>query len=67
MPKMRIADYINEVIPEAQDQSNFDMTQVEIAQRLGMQRESINGLEKRAMKKFKAVLKQKGFKKEELL
>jgi DNA-directed RNA polymerase sigma subunit (sigma70/sigma32) len=52
--------YINEVIPEAEDQSLFDMTQEEVAQVLNVKREGISQVEKRAMKKVKAILKEKG-------
>lgn len=57
---MRKSLYINEVIPEAEDQSLFDMTQEEVAQVLNVKREGISQVEKRAMKKVKAILKEKG-------
>ena len=57
---MRKEKYINEVIPEAQDHSLFDMTQEEVAQVLNVKREGISQVEKRAMKKVKAILKEKG-------
>ena len=57
---MRKSIYINEVIPEAEDQSLFDMTQEEVAQVLNVKREGISQVEKRAMKKVKAILKEKG-------
>ena len=64
---MRKAKYMNEVIPEAQDHSLFDMTQEEVAQVLNIKREGISSLEKRAMKKFKAILKEKGLTFEDLV
>lgn len=57
---MRKEKYINEVIPEAQDQSLFDMTHQEIADELKVKREGVSSMEKRAMKKVKAILKEKG-------
>jgi len=57
---VRKSIYINEVIPEAEDQSLFDMTQEEVAQVLNVKREGISQVEKRAMKKVKAILKEKG-------
>jgi DNA-directed RNA polymerase sigma subunit (sigma70/sigma32) len=57
---VRKSFYINEVIPEAEDQSLFDMTQEEVAQVLNVKREGISQVEKRAMKKVKAILKEKG-------
>jgi DNA-directed RNA polymerase sigma subunit (sigma70/sigma32) len=57
---VRKEKYINEVIPEAQDHSLFDMTQEEVAQVLNVKREGISQVEKRAMKKVKAILKEKG-------
>ena len=59
--------YINEVIPEAEDQSLFDMTQEEVAQVLNVKREGISQVEKRAMKKVKAILKEKGLTFEDLI
>ena len=64
---MRKSFYINEVIPEAEDQSLFDMTQEEVAQELNVRREGISSLEKRAMKKFKAILREKGLSFEDLV
>lgn len=64
---MRKEKYINEVIPEAEDQSLFDMTQEEVAQVLNVRREGISQVEKRAMKKVKAILKEKGFTFEDLI
>lgn len=66
-PRVRKSKYIDEVIPEAIDHSNFDMTQAEVAQVLRVKREGINQIEKRALKKFKALLREKGVKKEDLL
>jgi len=57
---VRKEKYINEVIPEAQDQSLFDMTHQEIADELKVKREGVSSMEKRAMKKVKAILKEKG-------
>jgi DNA-directed RNA polymerase specialized sigma24 family protein len=59
--------YINEVIPEAQDQSLFELTHQEIADELKVERAGISALEKRAMKKFKAILKEKGYTLEDFL
>lgn len=64
---MRKEKYINEVIPEAEDQSLFDMTQEEVAQVLNVRREGISQVEKRAMKKVKAILKEKGLTFEDLI
>ena len=64
---MRKEKYINEVIPEAEDQSLFDMTQEEVAQVLNVKREGISQVEKRAMKKVKAILKEKGLTFEDLI
>ena len=64
---MRKQKYINEVIPEAQDQSLFDMTHQEIADELKVKREGISSMEKRAMKKVKAILKEKGLTFEDLV
>ena len=58
--RVRKEKYINEVIPEVQDHSLFDMTQEEVAQVLNVKREGISQVEKRAMKKVKAILKEKG-------
>jgi len=63
---VRKAKYINEVIPEAQDQALFDMTHQEIADELKVKREGISMIEKRAMKKFKVILKEKGYTLEDL-
>jgi DNA-directed RNA polymerase sigma subunit (sigma70/sigma32) len=65
--RVRKEKYINEVIPEAEDQSLFDMTQEEVAQVLNVRREGISQVEKRAMKKVKAILKEKGFTFEDLI
>jgi len=64
---MRKSDYMNEVIPEAEDQSLFDMTHQEIADELNVERAGISMIEKRAMKKFKALLKEKGLTFEDLI
>jgi DNA-directed RNA polymerase sigma subunit (sigma70/sigma32) len=64
---VRKQKYINEVIPEAQDQSLFDMTHQEIADELKVKREGISSMEKRAMKKVKAILKEKGLTFEDLV
>jgi DNA-directed RNA polymerase sigma subunit (sigma70/sigma32) len=64
---VRKEKYINEVIPEAEDQSLFDMTQEEVAQVLNVRREGISQVEKRAMKKVKAILKEKGLTFEDLI
>ena len=64
---MRKSRYINEVIPAAEDKSLFDMTQEEIAQVLNSRRENISVVEKRAMQKFKAALKEKGITFEDLV
>lgn len=58
---------MNEVIPEAEDQSLFDMTHQEIADELNVERAGISMIEKRAMKKFKALLKEKGLTFEDLI
>ena len=65
--RVRKSYYINEVIPEAEDQSLFDMTQEEVAQVLNVRREGISQVEKRAMKKVKAILKEKGLTFEDLI
>ena len=57
---MRKAKYMNEVIPQSVDDSLFELTHQEIADELNIKREGISSLEKRAMKKFKAILKEKG-------
>ena len=57
---MRKAKYMNEVIPQSVDDSLFELTHQEIADELNVKREGISSLEKRAMKKFKAILKEKG-------
>jgi DNA-directed RNA polymerase specialized sigma subunit len=64
---VRKQKYINEVIPEAQDQTLFDMTHQEIADELKIERAGISMIEKRAMKKFKALLKEKGLTFEDLI
>jgi transcriptional regulator len=58
---------MNEVIPEAEDQSLFDMTHQEIADELKIERAGISMIEKRAMKKVKALLKEKGLTFEDLV
>ena len=65
--RVRKSRYIDEVIPEAEDQSLFDMTQEEVAQVLNVRREGISQVEKRAMKKVKAILKEKGLTFEDLI
>jgi len=65
--KVRKSFYINEVIPESEDQSLFDMTQEEVAQALNIRREGISQVERRAMKKVKAILKEKGLTFEDLV
>ena len=57
---MRKAKYMDEVIPQSVDDSLFELTHQEIADELNIKREGISSLEKRAMKKFKAILKEKG-------
>ena len=57
---MRKEKYVNEVIPQSIDDSLFDMTHEEIANKLNIKREGISQTEKRAMKKVKAILKEKG-------
>ena len=64
---MRKEKYINEVIPESEDQSLFDMTHQEIADKLKIERAGISQVEKRAMKKVKAILKEKGIAFEDLV
>jgi DNA-directed RNA polymerase sigma subunit (sigma70/sigma32) len=64
---VRKSFYINEVIPESEDQSLFDMTQEEVAQALNIRREGISQVERRAMKKVKAILKEKGLTFEDLV
>ena len=64
---MRKSSYINEVIPESEDQSLFDMTHQEIADALKVERAGISQVEKRAMKKVKAILKEKGIAFEDLV
>lgn len=64
---MRKSFYINEVIPESEDQSLFDMTQEEVAQALNLRREGVSQVERRAMKKVKAILKEKGIAFEDLV
>ena len=59
--------YINEVIPQSTDDSLFDMTHQEIADELKIKREGVSALEKRAMKKVKAILKEKGLTFEDLV
>jgi len=57
---VRKAKYMDEVIPQSVDDSLFELTHQEIADELNIKREGISSLEKRAMKKFKAILKEKG-------
>ena len=57
---MRKEKYVNEVIPQSVDDSLFDMTHQEIADALKVERAGISQVEKRAMKKVKAILKEKG-------
>jgi transcriptional regulator len=58
---------MNEVIPQSVDDSLFDMTHQEIADKLKIKREGVSALEKRAMKKVKAILKEKGLTFEDLV
>jgi transcriptional regulator len=58
---------MNEVIPQSVDDSLFELTHQEIADELNVRREGISILEKRAMKKFKAILKEKGLTFEDLV
>jgi len=64
---VRKEKYINEDIPETKDKDLFDMTQEEVAQVLNSRREYISVVEKRAMQKFKAALKEKGITFEDLV
>ena len=64
---MRKEKYVNEVIPQSVDDSLFDMTHQEIADELKLKREGISQIEKRAMKKVKAILKEKGLSLEDLI
>jgi len=66
-PRVRKEKYINEVIPQSTDDSLFDMTHQEIADELKVKREGISMIEKRAMKKVKAILKEKGLTFEDLV
>jgi predicted DNA-binding protein YlxM (UPF0122 family) len=59
--------YINEVIPQSTDDTLFDMTHQEIADELKIKREGVSALEKRAMKKVKAILREKGLTFEDLV
>jgi DNA-directed RNA polymerase sigma subunit (sigma70/sigma32) len=52
---------MNEVVPQSVDDSLFELTHQEIADELNVKREGISQVEKRAMKKVKAILKEKGF------
>ena len=65
--RVRKEKYINEVIPQSTDDSLFDMTHQEIADELKVKREGISMIEKRAMKKVKAILKEKGLTFEDLV
>jgi DNA-directed RNA polymerase sigma subunit (sigma70/sigma32) len=64
---VRKEKYVNEVIPQSVDDSLFDMTHQEIADELKLKREGISQIEKRAMKKVKAMLKEKGLSLEDLI
>jgi DNA-directed RNA polymerase sigma subunit (sigma70/sigma32) len=64
---VRKEKYINEAIPQSVDDSLFELTHQEIADELNIRREGISILEKRAMKKFKAILKEKGLTFEDLV
>jgi transcriptional regulator len=64
---VRKEKYINEAIPEEKDKDLFDMTQEEVAQVLNSRRGYISVVEKRAMQKFKAALKEKGITFEDLV
>ena len=64
---MRKSLYINEVIPEAVDQSLFELTHQEIADELKVERGGVSQIEKRAMQKFKAILIEKGYTLEDFL
>ena len=64
---MRKAKYINEVVPQSTDDALFDMTHQEIADELKIKREGISQIEKRAMKKVKAILREKGLTFEDLI
>jgi DNA-directed RNA polymerase sigma subunit (sigma70/sigma32) len=57
---VRKAKYMNEVVPQSVDDSLFELTHQEIADELNVKREGISQVEKRAMKKVKAILKEKG-------
>ena len=59
--------YIDEVIPQSTDDSLFDMTHQEIANELKVERGGVSQIEKRAMKKVKALLKEKGLGFEDLV
>jgi DNA-directed RNA polymerase sigma subunit (sigma70/sigma32) len=65
--RVRKEKYVNEVIPSSIDDSLFDMTHQEIADELNIKREGISQIEKRAMKKVKAILKEKGLSLEDLI
>jgi DNA-directed RNA polymerase sigma subunit (sigma70/sigma32) len=54
--RVRKEKYVNEVIPQSVDDSLFDMTHQEISDELKLKREGISHIEKRAMKKVKALL-----------
>jgi DNA-directed RNA polymerase sigma subunit (sigma70/sigma32) len=64
---VRKAKYINEVVPQSTDDALFDMTHQEIADELNIKREGISQIEKRAMKKVKAILREKGLTFEDLI
>lgn len=65
--RVRKSLYINEVIREADDQSLFELTHQEIADELKVKRGGVSQIEKRAMQKFKAILKEKGYTLEDFL
>jgi DNA-directed RNA polymerase sigma subunit (sigma70/sigma32) len=65
--RVRKEKYINEVIPQSVDDSLFELTHQEIADELNIKREGISHIEKRAMKKVKAILKEKGLTFEDLV
>lgn len=64
---MRKSLYINEIICESEDQSLFELTHQEIADELKVERGGVSQIEKRAMKKFKAILREKGYTLEDFL
>jgi DNA-binding XRE family transcriptional regulator len=50
-----------------QPNDNFEMTQQEIADTLGMNRTTVNYVEKAALEKLKVALEKRGFKVSDLL